>query len=120
MATVMIIDDELPITEMLTKALTKYGHAVRAYNNPISALGSLGAAKPDVVLLDIMMPQQDGLEVLRDLKERLPDVKVIMMTAQSTLDRVLTAHKLGAESYILKPFDSLSELNQKITGMIKG
>jgi len=70
--------------------------------------------KPDVVLLDIMMPQMDGLIVLEKIKASYPDTVVVMMTAYSTLDRVLNSHRQGAESYILKPFESLADVEDKV------
>jgi DNA-binding NtrC family response regulator len=119
MTHITIIDDETQITGMLQKALSKNtAFSVTTFNNPITALEKLPSAKPDVVLLDIMMPQMDGIEVLANIKKISPATKVIMMTAYSTLDKVLNSHKLGAESYILKPFESLSDVAQKITNLM--
>jgi DNA-binding response OmpR family regulator len=87
---------------------------VSVYNNPEIAVSSFTTVKPDVVLLDIMMPQMDGLAVLEKIKAIEPSTVVVMMTAYSTLDRVLNSHRQGADSYILKPFESLSDVEEKV------
>ena len=61
-----------------------------------------------------MMPQMNGLEVLEKLKDKNKSQKVIMMTAYSTLDKVLKSHKEGATDFVMKPFDSLQNLEKKI------
>ncbi|MCI4399590.1 MAG: response regulator [Campylobacteraceae bacterium] len=115
MIKLMIVDDEAQITSMLQKWFSKSrDFSVTTYNNPEIALSSFSNVKPDVVLLDIMMPQMDGIAVLEKIKSMEPDALVIMMTAYSTLDRVLSSHRQGAESYILKPFESLSAVEEKV------
>jgi DNA-binding NtrC family response regulator len=66
-----------------------------------------------------MMPQMSGLDALPKLLEKNPKVKVLMMTAYSTLDKVLNAHRYGATDYIMKPFSSLDALNKKIEEVLK-
>lgn len=120
MIKVAVIDDETQITSMLEKALSKNAELkVSAFNNPLDALRVLCANPADVVLLDIMMPQKDGIEVLNELKEKCPGTRVIMMTAYSTLDRVLASHKIGADNYLLKPFESLRAVEEKILLQMK-
>jgi DNA-binding NtrC family response regulator len=114
---IAVIDDEVQITTMIEKFLKRDGkYAVTVYNNPVSALSGL-AKDTDVVFLDIMMPQMNGLDVLEKLREKYPNTKVIMMTAYSTLDKVLDAHRQGAEDYIMKPFSSMSVLTDKIKSL---
>ena len=116
---IAIIDDEPEIVSMLEKYLLREGkYRVTTYTNPIHAISSL-ASNTDLVLLDIMMPQMNGLDVLPKILEKNPNIKVLMMTAYSTLDKVLNAHRYGAEDYIMKPFSSLNELSQKIQTIIK-
>lgn len=76
------------------------------------------AGEFDGVLLDIMMPQRDGLSVLEEIKAKDPECVVIMMTAYSTLDKVLQSHKIGADHYVLKPFDSLAAVEKKVRELI--
>ena len=68
---IMIVDDEVQITTMLEKALSRSGDfKVSSFNNPNTALSQMGAVKPDLVLLDIMMPQMDGITVLGKINSR--------------------------------------------------
>lgn len=114
MKNIVIIDDEVEITTMIEKFLKKSGdYNVKIYNNPLTALSNI-TTDVDVVLLDIMMPQMNGLELLPKLLEKSPDTKVIMMTAYSTLDKVLDSHRYGAVHYLMKPFDSLRNITEKI------
>lgn len=115
---IVIIDDENEILNMLEKFLTREGYKVTTYSNPLSAVASI-PKDTNIVLLDIMMPQMNGLDALPLLLEKSPNIKVLMMTAYSTLDKVLKAHREGADEYIMKPFNSLNELSKKITDMLK-
>ncbi|MCX6077749.1 MAG: response regulator [Campylobacterales bacterium] len=111
---VVIIDDENDILLMLEKYLTREcGYKVQTFNNPVVAISSL-PKETDLILLDIMMPQMNGLDVLPKLLEKNPKTKVLMMTAYSTLDKVLNAHRHGANDYVMKPFSSLNALGKKI------
>ena len=117
---IVIIDDEVEILDMLSRFLSRnQNFAVQTFSNPVSALSSLNSTKCDLVLLDIMMPQMNGLEVLEKLKANNSEQKVIMMTAYSTLDKVLKSHKEGATNYVMKPFDSLQALEKKILEVLK-
>ncbi|MDD3343094.1 MAG: response regulator [Sulfurospirillaceae bacterium] len=116
---VAIVDDEQDILDMIDKYLKRSGgFDVTLFNNPQTALSRIDKSY-DVVLLDIMMPQMNGLDALKALKEKQSAVKVIMMTAYSTLDKVLQSHREGATHYIMKPFSSLKILEDKIYEVIK-
>ena len=115
---IVIIDDEDEILNMLEKFLTRSGYNVKTFNNPVNAIAGL-SRDTDIVLLDIMMPQMNGLDALPKLLEKNKNVKVLMMTAYSTLDKVLKAHREGADDYIMKPFSSLDALGKKIDEMLK-
>jgi len=114
---IVIIDDENEILSMLEKFLSREGYNVKTYNNPLVAISSL-PSETDIVLLDIMMPQMNGLDALPKLLEKNKNIKVLMMTAYSTLDKVLKAHRQGADEYIMKPFESLDVLGKKIKEML--
>lgn len=119
MKKIAIIDDEVQITTMIEKFLSREGdYVVSVYNNPLNALSGL-SSDTDVVLLDIMMPQMNGPDVLEKIRKTHPKVNVIMMTAYSTLDKVLEAHRQGAEDYIMKPFSSMSVITEKIKSLTK-
>lgn len=110
---IAIIDDEAQILDMMKRYLERNeNYTIKTYNNPLNAVGAV--KNEDVIFLDIMMPQLDGLEALKRIKATNPSVKVIMMTAYSSLDRVLESHKIGAHSYLLKPFKSLSDITKKV------
>lgn|SRR5574344_1848465 len=112
---IAIVDDEVEILDMLNRFLSRNPKfSVTTFSNPLSALSSNSGTNYDLILLDIMMPQMNGLEVLEKLIEKNSEQKVIMMTAYSTLDKVLKSHKIGATNYIMKPFSSLDTLEKKI------
>ncbi len=115
---IAIIDDEKDILDILNKFLTKKGNSVTTYLNPLTALASL-SKDTEIVLLDVMMPQMNGLDLLPKLLLKHPKLKVIIMTAYSTLDKVLDSHRSGAVFYITKPFESLAKLEAKIIEVSK-
>jgi DNA-binding NtrC family response regulator len=111
---IAVVDDDKQITAMLEKFLKRNGnYRVSVYNNPITALSSIDKSV-DVILLDIMMPQMNGLDFLPKIKEKYSQMNVIMMTAYSTLDKVLDSHRYGAVHYLMKPFASLDSVSKKI------
>ena len=117
---IIIIDDETEILNLLNRFLTRNPNfSVTTYSNPITALSAMESSKYDLVLLDIMMPQMNGLEVLEKIKAKKEDQKVVMMTAYSTLDKVLKSHKEGATNYVMKPFSSLEALERKIIEVLE-
>ena len=120
MIRLLIVDDEQSIGTMLEKALGRSGDFKITYiDNPVNALSRFRAGEYDGVLLDIMMTQKDGLSVLEEIKTKDPECVVVMMTAYSTLDKVLQSHKVGADHYLLKPFDSLANVEKKIRELVK-
>ena len=118
---ILVIDDEIEILDMLSRFLNRNPNfSVQTFSNPVSALSSINNnTKYDLVLLDIMMPQMNGLDVLEKLKEINSDQKVIMMTAYSTLDKVLKSHKIGATNYVMKPFSSLESLEKNVIEVLE-
>ncbi|WP_419770481.1 MAG: response regulator [Candidatus Marinarcus sp.] len=117
---IAIIDDETEILNMLSRFLTKNGKfSVTTFSNPVHGVSAVERDDFDLVLLDIMMPQMNGLEALEKIMKSKEDQKVVIMTAYSTLDRVLKSHKVGATNYVMKPFDSLQALETKITEVLK-
>ena len=112
---IAVIDDETEILRMIQKYLGKMAYyKVSTFSNPIVAVDSVEKDKYDLILLDIMMPQMNGLDALEKIMEKNPKQKVCMMTAYSTLDKVLKSHKEGAVNYVMKPFSSLQALETKI------
>jgi len=116
---VAVIDDEQEILDMIEKYLSRAsGFEVTTFSNPLNAISRIDKSY-DAVLLDIMMPQMNGLDVLKRLHEKEPKLKIIMMTAYSTLDKVLKSHREGATHYIMKPFTSMKALEEKIYELVQ-
>lgn len=111
---IAVVDDENEILSMISRFLGRSGkYDVITYSNPVVAVSSIDNSY-DLVLMDIMMPQMNGLDALEKIMDKNPKQKVVMMTAYSTLDKVLKSHKTGAVHYLMKPFDSLQALEDKI------
>ncbi|MFM8410635.1 MAG: sigma-54-dependent transcriptional regulator [Alphaproteobacteria bacterium] len=105
---VLVVDDDAGVRESLRLVLREGFEVLQAENGEV-ALAMVPGERPDVVLLDILMPGMDGLAVLERLRGSRPDLPVIMLTATRTLKTAVTAMKLGAFDYVQKPFD-LDEL----------
>ena len=105
MASILIVDDERQICELLDDYLGRYGHSIRTAFDAAGARAQIGAALPDLVILDIHMPGEDGLSLARWLREAHPAVGIVLLTtAASVVDRIV-GMELGADDYIPKPFD---------------
>ncbi|MFC4871423.1 response regulator transcription factor [Negadavirga shengliensis] len=102
---VLVVDDEQDITEILTYNLEKEGYEVEAANDGIKAVKKAIKFNPDVILLDIMMPHQDGVETCRQLREipELQNTFIIFLTARAEEYSEVAAFDVGADDYIHKP-----------------
>ena len=102
---ILVVDDDTNICELLRLYLTKEGYQVTVANDGEEGLEKFNAVKPDMVLLDVMMPRMDGLEVCRRIR-KAGNTPVMMLTAKGeTFDKVLGL-ELGADDYVVKPFDA--------------
>src|SRR4030043_1444479 len=101
---VLIVDDEIGARESL-KMILKNDYEVFLAKNAEEAFSQIKEHSPDVILLDIILPDIDGLKVLEKIKETEPDMIVIMITATKTVKTAVEAMKLGAYDYITKTFD---------------
>jgi DNA-binding NtrC family response regulator len=103
---ILVVDDEAPIRDMLQKALTQRGgFPVEVAQNGIEAIEKIGKDVFDLVLTDLMMPEMDGLELLKTVKGTRPEVMVILMTAYGSIETAVEAMRIGADDYITKPID---------------
>ncbi|WEG34309.1 response regulator transcription factor [Amygdalobacter indicium] len=101
----LIIDDDANICELLRLYFSKDGFAAKTINNGIEAYTAFTEYKPDIVILDLMLPGKDGYDICREIR-KTSSVPIIMLTARSeTLDKVVGL-ELGADDYISKPFDA--------------
>ena len=102
---VLIVDDEETITLLLKTIIEKDGYLVDMANSATYALFLINRQKYHIVLSDILMPDMDGLELLREIRKQDPMIQVVMMTAGVTMSKTLTALELGAADFLLKPLD---------------
>jgi len=104
--TVMIVDDSRTIAWILRETLESLGYRVRCAYSGEDALDMIDIQRPDLVILDVMLPRMDGLEVLTRIKTcpETNSIPVIMLTANGNSEDVLTGYRLGADYYIIKPF----------------
>src|ERR1700710_2156316 len=105
MKPIWIVDDDQSIRFVLEKALAREEFAVRSFTNSRDVLAALETDEPQVLVSDIRMPGGSGIELLAKVRERLPSLPVIIMTAYSDLDSAVSAFQGGAFEYLPKPFD---------------
>ncbi|MBE0689626.1 MAG: response regulator transcription factor [Anaerolineae bacterium] len=117
MATILVIDDEDSILNVVEAYLTGDGNTIHVARDGVQGLAAFCRYKPDLVILDIMLPEMDGIEVLRQIR-RESDVYVMMLTAKSEeFDRVLGL-TVGADDYLTKPF-SPRELAARVKAILR-
>ena len=115
--TILIVDDEQPIVDMLEYNLKREGYKTISANDGITAVRMALSQKPDLILLDIMLPKLDGLSVCKRVKNSL-NVPILMLTAKDTeIDKILGL-ELGADDYITKPF-SVRELMARVKSNLR-
>ncbi|MBN1794504.1 MAG: response regulator [Candidatus Omnitrophica bacterium] len=105
MVKLLVVDDEPAVVSLLERFLTDKGYRVLTATSGTGALGIFDKERPRIVFLDIRMPGMDGLEVLRTMKQQDRRIKVIMITVVEDQETIDLARGLGADEYIVKPFD---------------
>jgi len=104
MANILVVDDELGIRDLLFEILNDEGHAVEVAENAAQARAARQAARPDLVLLDIWMPDTDGVTLLKEWAGAgLLNMPVIMMSGHATIDTAVEATRIGAQAFLEKP-----------------
>ena len=101
---ILVVDDEEIVRTSCSRTLAPAGFDVRLARNGVEGMNMLKEEAFDLVLTDLKMPDMDGIEVLRKIKESWPAVEVIIITGYQTVDTAVKAIKLGAFDYIEKPF----------------
>lgn len=118
MPQILIAEDDRRVRESLERALTIEGYDVRAANDGAAALELHAASPADLLLLDVSMPNVDGLSVCRRLRERGDDTPVLMLTARHEIDDRVAGLDAGADDYLVKPF-ALPELLARVRARLR-
>ncbi len=102
---ILVVDDQASNRNILRQELTHRGYAVETANDGAEALGKVESSRPDLMIVDYMMPNMSGLDVLKELRNREHDIPVVMITAYGTVERAVQAIKEGAYDFITRPFE---------------
>lgn len=105
MSNLLIVDDEQSYRQLLSLVFQGDGHDIRTASNGREALEMLDQSPADIIISDVKMPDMDGIEMLRAVRETQPDLGVVLMTAFASVETAREAFKLGADDFIQKPFD---------------
>ncbi len=117
-ARILVVDDEQMLLDMVTDALTFAGYSVTAVADGLSALSAVREARPDLVILDVNMPEPDGFQVARSLRASHPELPVLFLTARSEIDDLRTGFESGGDDYLTKPF-RLEELRLRVGALLR-
>ncbi len=104
MAKILVVDDAAFMRMRCSKLLTDNGYDVVEAENGLDAIAKYKETKPDAVLLDITMPEMDGLTALKEIRKVDPEAKVAMVTAMGQQSMIMDAIKSGAKDFVVKPF----------------
>ena len=105
MESILIVDDDINLCTVLKEELIEVGYNAEFVNDGDAAFEHLSKSPSDLILLDLKMPGKNGFDVLRELKERGIQVKVIVLTAYADVKSAIDSAKLGATDFISKPYD---------------
>jgi len=103
---VLLVDDEQDFVEVLAERLETRGFAVQKAFSGDDAISLITKKDADVVVLDVLMPGRDGVEILREIKQLKPLTEVIMLTGHATVETAIEGMKLGAYDYLMKPTET--------------
>lgn len=117
MAKILVLDDVLDAVILIKKILTRQGHTVVTFTEEEEAIEHTTQHKVDLAILDIKLKKMSGIQVLEEMKKRIPEMKVIMLTGYPTIETAREAIELGAGEYCVKPIDK-TELEEKVAGIL--
>src|SRR5579872_1692893 len=112
---ILVVDDETEIREGLEMLLTSEGYGVSSAETGASGLAKLEERPFDLLLLDVSLPDRNGLDLLREIRLRDPQLSVVLITAYGSIDMARAAFKSGAMDYITKPWSNDELLDRKST-----
>src|SRR4051794_11058182 len=104
MAEVMVVDDDDTVASVVVNYLERAGHGTRRLGDGQDALDAIEQKQPDLVVLDLMLPGLDGLEVCRRVRGSWPEIAIVMLTALAEPDDRIAGLEVGADDYVTKPF----------------
>jgi two-component system, OmpR family, response regulator len=116
--TVLVVDDETSISDLLSAVLRYEGCTVHSAHTGTQALQEFMSLRPDVVILDIMLPDMDGLEILRRMRQENPSVPVLFLTARDSVEDRVAGLTAGGDDYVTKPF-SLEEVIARVRALLR-
>jgi DNA-binding NtrC family response regulator len=116
---VLLVDDEEEFTEVLSERMKSRGLDVDITNTGSAAIKKVKARSYDAIILDLAMPEMDGIEVLKHLLKENPDLQIIFLTGHATLEKGIEAVKLGAVDFMEKPVDIAKLLEKVEAAMVK-
>jgi two-component system OmpR family response regulator len=115
---VLVVDDEAVLAEMVSMALRYEGWTVRTAGDGATAVAAAREERPDAVVLDVMLPDMSGLEVLAALREQHPQLPVLLLTARDAVEDRIAGLSAGGDDYVTKPF-SLEEVVLRLRGLLR-
>src|SRR4030042_792419 len=115
---VLLVEDEGRIADFIRKGLSEYGYAVDVAHDGEEALDWVGVAEFDIVVLDVMLPVRDGIEVCRELRGRGVQTPVLMLTARDAIEDRVRGLDSGADDYLVKPF-AFAELLARLRALAR-
>ncbi|WP_025737771.1 response regulator transcription factor [Mycobacterium genavense] len=115
---VLVVDDESVLSEMVSTALRYEGWNIATAGDGSSAIASARAQRPDVVVLDVMLPDMSGLEVLHKLREENPQLPVLLLTAKDAVEDRIAGLTAGGDDYVTKPF-SIEEVVLRLRALLR-
>jgi two-component system response regulator MprA len=115
---ILVVDDDRAVRESLRRSLTFNGYSVSLAEDGVEALKSISEERPDAVILDVMMPRLDGLEVCRQLRSTGDDLPILVLTARDSVSERVAGLDAGADDYLPKPF-ALEELLARMRALLR-
>lgn len=115
---ILVVDDEAVLAELVSMALRYEGWEIATAGDGASAIAAARSTRPDAVVLDVMLPDMSGLDVLRKLRETNPDVPVLVLTARDAVEDRIAGLTAGGDDYVTKPF-SIEEVVLRLRALLR-
>lgn len=115
---ILVVDDDRAVRESLRRSLSFNGYSVSLATDGVEALEAISADRPDAIVLDVMMPRLDGLEVCRQLRSTGDDLPILVLTARDSVSERVAGLDAGADDYLPKPF-ALEELLARMRALLR-